>query len=145
MIRFDDPLARERRRWMRPNADLYVRPDAYRWMSPASPRLFGKDAVGYFWPEPTRTEPTSIPEYKYNPDQPRVPAGNPDGGQRVSADTIQVAGTVIRICLAGSRSLITDSWGNKSYWIEYNCLRGRTFTLRGSGHDIRAIVLDPFQ
>lgn len=50
---------------MRPNAHLYVRPDATLWQPP-NRRL---------WQAP------NFAERKYSPDQPRVPAGNPDGGQ----------------------------------------------------------------
>ncbi len=67
------------RRWMRPNAHLWIRPDAHRFMRPGSPRWYGRDAVRYFWPEAAAgTEPA---ERKYDPNQPRVPAGNPEGGQ----------------------------------------------------------------
>ncbi|MBI4275959.1 MAG: hypothetical protein HY659_14790 [Rhizobiales bacterium] len=97
----------QRRRWMRPDAYRWVRPDAYRFMSPDAPRYDGKDAVKYFWPEAETVEvsPHDNAEAaelqreldairrdfealkrewharKYSPDQPRVPAGNPDGGQ----------------------------------------------------------------
>ena len=86
----------------------------------------------------------------FNPDQPRVPAGNPDGGQWTdegadSESQTQLAGTVIRICIAGSRSLMTDSWGNKSYWVEYLCAGGRSFTRSGQGHNFRGFFVDPFQ
>jgi hypothetical protein len=86
-------------------------------MSPGAPRLLGKDAVRYFWPENANDRRAQAPDPKhdahlvatrvsllelkrqvaalafglkfwrllrekaYNPDQPRVPAGNPDGGQ----------------------------------------------------------------
>jgi len=55
----------QRRRWMHPTAHLYMRPDAARWLQP-NQRL---------WQAPDLTE------RKYNRDQPRVPAGGPDGGQ----------------------------------------------------------------
>jgi hypothetical protein len=65
---------------MRPDAHLWIRPDAYRFMPPGSPLYTGRDVVKYFWPDP---QPDQPPHYgrKYSPDQPRVPAGNPDGGQ----------------------------------------------------------------
>jgi hypothetical protein len=58
-------LQHQRQRWMRPDAARYLRPDAARWM-PASLHHY-----------------LQAPPYarKYRPDQPRVPAGNPDGGQ----------------------------------------------------------------
>ena len=55
----------QRCRWLRPNAHLYVRPDVSLWRQP-NRRL---------WQAP------DFAERKYSPDQPRVPAGNPDGGQ----------------------------------------------------------------
>jgi hypothetical protein len=55
----------QRRRWMRPNAHLYLRPDAALWQQP-NQRL---------WLAP------NFAERKCSPDQPRVPAVNPDGGQ----------------------------------------------------------------
>jgi hypothetical protein len=86
---------------------------------------------------------------KYSPDQPRVPAGNPDGGQWTSIagneSAVQIAGRVIRICVAGSRSLVTDQWGNKSYSVEYQCAGGRSFMRQGTGHSFPGLVIDPFQ
>ncbi len=51
-------------RSIRPNGHLYWRPDAARWMKPE--RVLPSAYAG---------------EVKYRPDQPRVPAGNPRGGQ----------------------------------------------------------------
>lgn len=50
-----------------------MRPDAYRWIRPdaACFLVLGTDP-GEVYPALQR---------KFNPDQPRVPAGNPDGGQ----------------------------------------------------------------
>ncbi len=48
-----------RRRWMRANAHLYVRPDACRFMPPGAPRHVGRDAVKYFWPDPEGELPRS--------------------------------------------------------------------------------------
>ncbi len=50
---------------MRPDAQRWLRPDAHRFMRPAC-------AVD---------RAPSLYDRKYSPDQPRVPAGNPDGGQ----------------------------------------------------------------
>ena len=50
-----------------------MRSDAHRWIRP--------DAARFLTPG---TDPASIYpalEHKYSPNQPRVPAGNPDGGQ----------------------------------------------------------------
>jgi hypothetical protein len=63
MSRFHDAwLAYQQKRFMRPDAGRYVRTDAFRWL-PA-------DRVGR----------RSV-ERKFDPDQPRVPAGSPEGGQ----------------------------------------------------------------
>jgi hypothetical protein len=60
--------ARQRARWLRPDAARFMRPDYKRYLQSDYERRFlppGLDA-------------------KYRPDQPRVPAGNPDGGQWTS-------------------------------------------------------------
>lgn len=63
MARFQDAwLTHQQKRFMRPDAERYVRPDVFRW----SPR--GGTDVG-------------ASERKFDPDQPRVPAGSPEGGQ----------------------------------------------------------------
>jgi hypothetical protein len=133
----DEWEERRRNRWRRPNAHLYIRHDAWRFMPPGSPIYVGRDVVKYFEPEfqavrealkrgeapPAQLEPAAhkhdavhvdmTPEEleayrselleakalvaelkwqlalrrfarKYRPDQPRVPAGNPDGGQWTS-------------------------------------------------------------
>lgn len=51
-------LRHDQARWLRPDAHRWLRLDAERWRRPVHPD-----------------------EAKYNPAQPRVPAGNPDGGQ----------------------------------------------------------------
>jgi hypothetical protein len=68
-------LEHQRKRWMRPDAHAWIRHDAHRFMPPGSPIYVGRDVVKYFWPDP------QADERKYSPDQPRVPAGNSDGGQ----------------------------------------------------------------
>lgn len=55
----------EAARWMRPDAERWIRPDIARFLAPGS--------------RPADVVPAL--NYKYNPNQPRVPAGNPDGGQ----------------------------------------------------------------
>jgi hypothetical protein len=57
-------LTRQLDRWTRPNAHLFVRPDWRR-----------------FAPRADAEHPFARYEQKYRPDQPRVPAGNSDGGQ----------------------------------------------------------------
>lgn len=58
-------LEREIKRWGRPDAHLFVRPDWRRFVKPES------DAAKVF----------EFYEQKYRPDQARAPAGNRDGGQ----------------------------------------------------------------
>ncbi|MCP9626120.1 hypothetical protein NML43_03340 [Rhodopseudomonas palustris] len=58
-------LSYQQRRWIRPDGDRWVRQDAARFLAP------GGNVVDAF--------PSLA--FKYNPNQPRVPAGNPDGGQ----------------------------------------------------------------
>jgi len=110
------------RRWLKPNAHLYIRQDAWRFMAPGSPRHVGRNVVNYFRrdeanarlsrqdrreldPPDHGRELRALLRLKddilalrveikfqrflralkaYNPIQPRVPAGNPDGGQWTS-------------------------------------------------------------
>jgi hypothetical protein len=62
-------LARQQSRWLRPDAGRFVRPDAARWQQP-NRRLWQ-----------ARLDEPRHWETKYSPDQPRVPPGDPDGGQ----------------------------------------------------------------
>ncbi len=57
-------LTRQRDRWTRPNAHLFVRPDWRRFAS-----------------QDEDDHPFALYEQKYRSDQPRVPAGSRDGGQ----------------------------------------------------------------
>jgi hypothetical protein len=47
---------------------------------------------------------------KFRPDQPRVPAGNPDGGQWTSED-----GSAARVRLAQTNRVLTDAYGERYY------------------------------
>jgi hypothetical protein len=58
-------LAHQRKRWMPPNAHLFIRPDWRRFVRPAD-----RD-----------DHPFALYERKYSADQPRVPAGSREGGQ----------------------------------------------------------------
>jgi hypothetical protein len=70
--------ARRRARWMRPNAHLFMRPDAHRYLKP--------DWKTHVLPD---CEPlvAALLEGKanFNPSQPRVPKGEPEGGQWTDA------------------------------------------------------------
>jgi hypothetical protein len=128
MSEFDE---HRRRRWMRANANLYIRHDVHRFMPPGSPLYVGEERTKYFFPEPEPDRAAAEREYleelaterdellqlkselaairadirrqkllralkAYDPNQPRVPAGNPDGGQWTSgggggADRVRLA------------------------------------------------------
>jgi hypothetical protein len=104
----DSYLRHQRQRWMRHDAHLWIRPDAARWVKPGTdpadiyPTLARKAdaakaaafdaevAAGYRLLAVMREEVASLRaelkrrrelEAKYSPSQPRVPAGNPRGGQ----------------------------------------------------------------
>jgi hypothetical protein len=104
----DSWLRHQRQRWLRHDAHLWIRPDAARWVKPGTdpadiyPTLArkpdaAKDAAfeaeveaGYRLLAVLREEVASLRaelkrrrelEAKYSPSQPRVPAGNPRGGQ----------------------------------------------------------------
>lgn len=57
--------AAQRARWLRPDAHRWIRPDAARFLVPGT--------------DPLKVFPAL--QRKFSPDQPRVPAGSPDGGQ----------------------------------------------------------------
>jgi NlpC/P60 family putative phage cell wall peptidase len=61
-------LDHQLKRWMRPDAYRFVRPDWRRHVRPGYEAEF----------------PFALYERKYSPDQPRVPAGDPSGGQWTS-------------------------------------------------------------
>ena len=103
-------------------------------------------------------------EQKYSANQPRVPAGNSDGGQWTSgaravgdaaaansADSDASADSngsgaqanVIRICMLGSHMITPDRFGNQSWWADYVCADGFTFRKFGTGSRIRGFWVDP--
>ena len=83
---------------------------------------------------------------KYAPNQPRVAAGNPDGGQwtRLLAAGQRLA-YVIRVCIIGGVSRSTDVFGNKTWTATYDCAGGRSFVRYGIGHNPPGLVRDPYQ
>jgi hypothetical protein len=136
----DDPsidpwTERQRQYRLRPDAARYWRPDAARWVKPSLSYVIG---------------PTYARKYNFDPGQPRLPAGDPDGGQWTDANGNSLdseartqRAEVIRICIVGSRSLATDRWGNKSYTVSYDCVGGRSIVRSGSGHSFRGFIIDP--
>ena len=60
--------------WLRHQQQRWLRPDAARWVRP--------DAARFLRPGTNVTEAFPALARKYNPSQPRVPAGRSDGGQR---------------------------------------------------------------
>ncbi|MEZ5785262.1 MAG: RNase A-like domain-containing protein [Xanthobacteraceae bacterium] len=83
MSYLDNERAREqRRRWMRENAQLYVRPDAARFMRHDAHRFLTPDVKGWRHPDAKLFDPFfRYRKAGFDPAQPRVPAGNPDGGR----------------------------------------------------------------
>ena len=59
--------------WLRHQQSQWLRPDATRWVRP--------DAARFLPPGADVAEAFPMLARKYNPNQPRVPAGNSDGGQ----------------------------------------------------------------
>lgn len=104
---------------------------------------------------------TLIERVKYNPNQPRVPAGNPDGGQWTQVGSGAGEGLslsrwlspqertqlveVIRVCIISGVARLTDEEDRKTYSAIYDCFGGRTVRLRGAGHSPPGLVLDPLR
>jgi hypothetical protein len=121
--------AHQRRRWLRPDANRFLRPDWQR----------------FAWPGAERKFLSALYDRKYSPDQPRVPAGDPRGGQWTTdfGAAVDVAG-LIRICIVGSRSIATVD-GITTYSVTYYCSSGLSFTRTGLGSSFPGIVIDPVQ
>lgn len=79
MARFDDA---QRARWLRPNARIYVRPGGRCFMQPDACRFLRPDWKRFVQPG---FAPVFLSQLEgkanFNPNQPRVPKGNPNGGQ----------------------------------------------------------------
>lgn len=72
----------QRRRWTRENAHLYIRPDAELFMRHDAHRFLTLEAKGWRHPDGKLFDPFfRYRKAGFDPAQPRVPAGNPDGGQ----------------------------------------------------------------
>lgn len=164
-------LAHQRKRFMRPDAGRYMRSDAARWLPPkplARPRpaVDVETATDAAARKAERAELTALKALladvrfhvalqrfarKYDPDQPRVPAGNPEGGQWASAseapDTsgLTQLALVVRVCVLSGVARITDAFGNRSYSATYECAGGRLFTRQGLGHNVPGLVKDSLQ
>jgi hypothetical protein len=84
--------------------------------------------------------------FKYDPNQPRTPAGQ-DGAGRWAAesggDPISLAANVIRVCILSGVARITDIFGNRSYSATYQCTGNQEFSRSGFG-EAPGLVLDPF-
>lgn len=77
---------------------------------------------------------------RYNPDQPRVPAGQTGGGQWAAGELV-LAGTIVPICIPTGTARFTDEYGNKSWTAIFECFDGRTFRRSGTGNGPRGVVL----
>ncbi|MCG6203160.1 hypothetical protein LPW26_00800 [Rhodopseudomonas sp. HC1] len=62
--------------WLRHQQMRWQRPDGYRWVCP--------DAARFLKPGSELANAFPVLAFKYSPNQPRVPAGHPDGGQWTS-------------------------------------------------------------
>ena len=88
---------------------------------------------------------------KYNADQPRAPAGSPEGGQWIdqadgsagAAGLPTLIAEVIRICVATGISRFTDAFGNKSFNAVYECRGGQTIHQSGFGEP-DGFIRDPY-
>ena len=142
----DSRFAHEAMRGMRPDAHRFIRPDWRRFVRPGCEGEAPFDFYECF-------------ERKYSPDQPRVPAGNSDGGQwtseggggsnaknpahvkpaqRSPADRTRSAGLVIPICIVGTKAV----YGDGTYKVTYICADGREFTREGVGR-IQGVIRQP--
>jgi hypothetical protein len=76
-------LAKFHARWLRPNARLYMRPDAQRFLRPDAQRFLRADWKRFVQPgfDPLFVHALLEGKANFNPNQPRVPKGNPDGGR----------------------------------------------------------------
>ena len=89
-------LAKHRARWLRPNARLYMRAEAQRFLRPDARRFLRHEWKRYVQPGfgPLFVHALLEGKANFNPDQPRVPAGHPDGGQWTDGDSGRGDGTV---------------------------------------------------
>jgi hypothetical protein len=88
---------------------------------------------------------------KYSPDQPRIPAGSPEGGRWTGSAGNggggffqRVANIIIHVCTPFGIRRDTDAYGNKSYLARYECSGGEIITRSGPG-DPPGLILDPFR
>jgi hypothetical protein len=132
-------IAHQRQLWLRSDAKRWLRPDAQRWMTPEERKWLlpeRKQAVAQPHPEPVdlaalerarehllrlRSELLSLrAELKFrrflwslkagfNPHQPRVPAGNPNGGQWTSERGSGDVGSAVNFGAGGSEGTSSDS------------------------------------
>lgn len=71
--------AHQRARWMRPDAYRWLRPDAMRFLVP------GSDSAKIF----------PALDRKFNPSQPRIPAGSPTAGSgQMAAEEVRETGMI---------------------------------------------------
>ena len=73
----------------------------------------------------------------FDPYQPRVPFGDPAGGQRA------LAGVVIRVCVAFGRGRSVDEFGNRWYTAFYECAGGQVIERR-SNRELPGLIRDPY-
>jgi hypothetical protein len=104
-------LAKHRARWLRPNARLYMRADAQRLLRPDAKRFLRHDWQRYVQPgfDPLFVHALLEGKANFNPNQPRVPKGSPDGGRWTSEDWDNAGGWAG----AGGEEDLTDFSGTQ--------------------------------
>lgn len=72
---------------------------------------------------------------RHDPDQPRVPAGSPDGGRWTGAPggAGNLAGAVIATCIPVGIARWRDQYGNPFWSATFDCLDGRSIRREGRG------------
>ena len=93
----------------------------------------------------------AAPERRYSPSQSRddhgrwTPGGGGDGQSAGNANPFDRLAEVISICVAGSKSIATDQYGNSLFKVTYDCPGGQSFVREGRGRSFPGIVLNPFR
>jgi hypothetical protein len=91
---------------------------------------------------------------KYDSNQPRVPAGQPGGGQWTSGNDGETIGSVsrarrlaevIRVCTISGVSRTVTDYGVKTHRVTYECPVGQTIVREGFGHSPPGLIRDPFR
>ncbi len=120
-------LAHQRKRWMLPDPSRWLQPDQSKWMRPG-----------------IKSDPLlRVFECKYSSDQPRVPAGSPDGGRWTSGGGLN-AGAGRNDPRVISDATPDNEWKPGAQYAQGDSLGGYPVDLRDEqargGHTIEAHV-----